>query len=358
MNQDLQRELLSRSPLHPKMETWYNALTPEEKEKLQFFMARIESNSFTFSPSSLKKLVNEPMIFFEQYVCGNFSTSESKAQLKGTLIHLMLSFPEQIEVDYYVLPENTGLEDAVYKTLRYLVSCDIDTEHLIDLKPLALAYLKEIGFQPRWGDDAKWKRFEEPNAIAVFKELLKNKNKKVITQSLYDECKAKSLFLSSLNESDRVLILNNETEDIVYEAELEYLDPTINFPIKCVIDVLKIDTVKKKVYITDNKTTSKEMSKWIKFEVENSMAWLQAAINYKAVKEFISNNEMFKDYDVEFGFALVDKSNNAQLVKVTQPTMDSYLARTVDLLLNKVNYHLTQKDFRAPAEYLEFGVCL
>jgi hypothetical protein len=356
--QELANKEMGGNILHPTMEKIYNQLSSIEKDKVEHYFLRVQSKSITFSPSSIVKLIQSPMKYFEQYVCGNFDDKETKSRVLGNLVHLMLSDPHLVAQDYYVAPENMSMDAGIVETLKYLASLDATSTDLLLYKQEALNHLKEIKYQTNWGDEAKWKRFENEEAKAFFLELMSNKHKKFISQALYDEASFKAMMIQSMNNSSRFTIVDPEAEDLVFEVELETVDPRTGLNLKCVIDVMKINVKEKKIFVTDFKTTSKTVEKWVKFEIENNLSWIQPAINVMVVKEFLKDKEEFKDFEIEFAFGLIDGNNSTQLIPVSDTTIQDWILRTQEVLETKVGYHLTEKDFRAPVSFLKNEVCL
>ena len=80
--------------------------------------------------------------------------------------------------------------------------------------------------------------------------------------------------------------------------------------------------------------------------------WLQAAIYYKLVYEYIKLNKTSKSYEYLFKFVVIDKYNQVYVFDVSESTMHSW-GQGLRATLDEVNVHYTRKDYSLPYKFLK-----
>jgi hypothetical protein len=352
-------------------------LTPDQKDFMNLFKTKKENGLLELSPSAIKKIIDEPILYFEEYVCGDFDDKESKAQKRGTLIHTLVLEPEEFKEKYSVLPEGLKApEDRMLDVVMFVANNTgkEDSRYLGDHSEMILEYMKEINYHQTLVDDKKdpritgdKKRLDKVltlNNIVYFEHLLESKDKEIISKDFYEEALKKAELIKRVKEKERISIVDDSQEDVTYELELHKPLFLEKFNLKAIIDCLKIDIKKKKIFITDLKSIGGKLATTLKFDIEKYHYGIQAAVNYLVVKHFQETEEVqemvegIENFDIEFGFLFVDGNNTSKYVYVSKGTMERYIAELTALLTVNVKYHFDNFDFSAPYQYLAEDVIL
>lgn len=353
-----------------------NTLTEEQAVGMNYFKTKLDNGHLELSPSATKKLIDEPLTYFDQYVCGDFDDKESKAQKKGTLIHTLLLEPEEFENKYCLMGDGIKAPEGGALDLINFIANNLEgnqSNYLGDHEKMILEYMVDANYHQKLVDDKKnkeltgdKKRLEKVltvSNIAYFEYLLSSKGKEIISEEFYKQCEKKAELLKRIKDKERITIINDGAEDISCELELKVKNFE-GFNLKCIIDMLKIDITNKKALITDVKSIGGTLATTLKWDIEKYRYGVQAAINYLAVKELLSS-KAFKEivpgsekFAIEFGFLFVDGNNTTKYVHVSKPTMERYINELKMLLNVNVKYHLDNFDFSAPYIYLTEDVTL
>lgn len=355
-----------------KMKPFFDELDAEVSANVAAFKAAIEKGRFRFSPSGLKTLLDDPLSFLKQYVCGEFDDSSTKSQIRGSLIHTLLMEPELFDEEYIVTEEGKATpSESIQGVLKYLASLGLESYVLDDYKKEIIDYLKEINLYQSLVDDKKdpsltkeVKQLEkviDDTSRTYFDSLMQGRGKTIITQEQKEAAEHKVKMLKMANNFSKIIVEEGKEDfqDVIYELELEFNDPRLEIPGKCIIDVLKVDQEAKKFIITDVKTTANDLGNWLKFDTEKFKVGIQIAFNVMAVKEnFINGNEDYEDYKVEFNFALIDGKSQCYIVPVSEATIDRYISETIQYINTNAVYHIENMDFRAPFDFLKENVIL
>lgn len=355
------------------MEVIVKNLTEEEKIEMDFFKKKLVEKIIILSPSAIQLLIDNPLDYFYKYVCSNFDKEETKKQKRGTLIHTLLLEEAEFNKRYVIMPANFSKpSDRVLELIDQLIE-SIDTEdnspdtNLKAYSKSILAWMKDNNFHQSLVDDAKTKVTGDEKRLAkiitdsnqeYFSTMLKAKGKEPITSEQYKEAKFKVELIQAIEENNKLKVVNPNFEDVVFELELEVKISEFYLPLKCIIDAMKIDISTRKIYVTDLKNTGESIMGWINFSVEKYRVFVQAAIIYMAVENFKNleeTNELvpgIKDFQIEFGFAVLDGRSTTKYVEVTDSTMQIWIMRTKALLNENVKHHFETFDFSTTFELL------
>ncbi len=356
------------------MEYHFSKLTPEHIENLEFFKRKLKENTFAFSPSSLKKLIDTPMLFFKEHVCDDIENKTTAGTERGTLVHTLLLEPDEFEKRYAILPENMQAPtDRMLTLITKVLELGGDSSVLHDYKQDILDLMVLDNYHQTLADDKKnvaltgdFKRLEKvltEENVTYFMVMHQNIGKKIITQNMKDEAQLKADVIGLIQGSENFQI-ENDLQDIAFELDLFATIPEFKYPVHAIIDCLKIDTEKKKLIITDLKTTGSSLEAVIKWDIEKYRYGIQAAINFICVKEFAKSEAVLADipnigeFEVEFNFAFIDSNNSGYVLPVSHPTMEKYILETCNYLNEIAHEHLELFDFSAPLQFLKNNVIL
>jgi hypothetical protein len=360
--------------LNPRMQYLLDKLSEAEQETALSFLDKIESKSFYFSPSAIKLLADNPLEFFKKYVCENFDEVETKNQKKGTLLHTLVLEPEEFDNKYIVLPENFEKPtERLLDVVNYIANLGDDSTVLDDYQEEILAYMKEIDYHQKLVDDKKdlsytgdVKRLEKvltDSAKTYFTFIMTSKNKEIIGKDYFDQIKEKA-DLIRLSESFNLISIEDDNQDFVSELELKLESPKdLLYPVKCIIDGVKIDIGNKKIKICDLKSTGNTLDDLLKWNIEKYKFGLQAATNLIAVKESLipQLKEEIPDiekFEIEYYFLVIDGNNTVCSIFVSEDTMNRFSQELISTVNETVKYHVDTFNFTTPLKYKDNVVIL
>lgn len=356
------------------MEYHISNLTPEEKENMNYFLRKLKEGEFYFSPSGLKKLLDNPMAFFKEYVCDLFEDKTTLSMEKGTLVHTLLLEPEEFDNRYFVLPDDIKApEDRMLSLITKVLELGGKSTELRDYEQDILELMILDNYHQNLVDDKKiahltgdFKRLEKvltEDNIVYFRTMQEGNGKKVINRVFYDEALQKAEIVKLISKSENFRI-ENDSQDVIFEIDLFANIPTLKYPVHSIIDVLKIDVEKKKIIVTDLKTTASTLESVIKWDIEKYRYGIQAAINLLCVIEF-TKSEVIKseipnieDFHIEYNFAFIDGNNCGYVLPVSEVTMSRFVLETTNYINETAHEHFELFDFSAPLQFLKNSVIL
>ena len=109
---------------------------------------------FSFSYSSLNRLLFSPKLFYKDYILKERETKMEKHLIEGRLIHLLLLEPDRFDEEFVMSPLKMPT-DSVKKVLRNVSSKIVDPNNYMKLKDL---------------DDQILEALKEENLYQSFKE--------------------------------------------------------------------------------------------------------------------------------------------------------------------------------------------
>ena len=127
------------------------------------------------------------------------------------------------------------------------------------------------------------------------------------------------------------------------------------FGLKGVLDNVKIDHVKKIIYINDLKTTGKTISDF-KETIEFYNYWVQAAIYWRLVA-YRFHEHLNDDWKMVFSFIVVDKYNQVYPFEVSFETMQQWQIK-LEEKLTEAAWHYDKRDYTLPYEFATGKVIL
>jgi len=311
------------------------------------------------SSSALKLLLDNPKLYYNDYVLGNKEVVKAKHFDEGSLVHCLVLEPENINDNFVVMSVATP-SDSIKNCLDNLMTLGKDASELEEYYEEIIAYLKEINLYQSLVDDKKPNKIGDmftgdekriakvitENSIEYFQLMIEGREKIIVDLKSWDKCLAKAHAVKDSPEANFLLT----GEEIRFELLLEDAEsnPDIKYGIKGILDAIKIDRENKTIYISDLKTTNGKLSDFAK-NVETYSYWLQAAIYKALVKQFKTG--IAYDYKVVFNFIVVDRDDNVYCFKVSDESMIDWEVRMKELINTQVSYHIENKDFVLPYSF-------
>lgn len=316
------------------------------------------SKDFSFSYSSLNRLLFSPSLFYKDYILKDREVKTDKYLVEGKLVHCLVFEPEHVNDKFNVVPGNAP-SDNVRKIFKHL-STVTDSETLggID-NTIILDTLKEFNlYQSLKLDDARIAKIKVDDYEPYWKFLL-NTNVDVIDQDTLAKCTEYAEIIKS-NE-DVMSLFSKAATDFDLDPIQTYAEKPLScdlidrpFGLKGIIDFYKVDADEKLVTICDLKTTSKSISDF-RETIDFYKYWLQAAIYCKLVYENLDESE--KDYSIIYKFAVIDSYKQVYVFDVSSETLSIWTEGLRDVL-TVAEYHYNERKYTLPYEFLAKKVIL
>ena len=313
---------------------------------------------FSFSYSSLNKLLFSPSLFYKDYILQEREIKTDRHLIEGKLIHCLLFEPEKLKEKFNVVPGKTP-SDNVRKVLKDM-TLYTDEKNLDKVEDFViLDSLKHMNlYQSLKADEARIAKIRTEDHKPYW-EFLSNPVVDVIDNDTLERCQEQVEIIKSNKDVMELLqIVETDFElDPVSSYTEQYLETKLNnykFGLKGYIDYYKIDTESKTITICDLKTTSKSIAEFGE-TVEFYNYWLQAAIYSTLV---INNvDDEYKDYQILFKFVVIDKYDQVYVFDVQEETLEQW-GLSLKETLDQANYHYTEKNYSLPYQFLTGQVIL
>jgi hypothetical protein len=324
---------------------------------------------FKFSFSSLSRLLEAPSIFYKEYVIGEREIKSERYLVMGSLIHCLLLDPDAKDQKFILSPtdlpggEGKNVIDRIFELYTQLPEDEKAFTTLENFAPEIITILKEINLHQRLTDDGKRiaKIIDEKN-INYFEFLKRKGSRELIDPDMLNE----ALLAVEVIKADPALVsllaIGQESSDtfaIYNEIELAMDLPSYPFGLKGIIDNMVIDAIAKTIVINDFKTSSKILL-YFPESVENYKYWLQAAIYYRLVKNYLGvHNINIEDgtWKIEINFVVIDKYNQVYPFKVSEKSLTEWQQKTDDVL-NQALYHYQNRSYKLPYAFATGSVTL
>ena len=315
------------------------------------------SKPFSFSYSSLNKLMWNPTEFFAMYVLGLKDERMTEEMVRGKVIHALLLEEDKFKQQFVVSPTNLP-KDKAKQVIDIVFSKHVENTkgetdfymlHLDNYKVEVLEAMRSIDYyQNLKTDEQRLAKVITPEALTYWTILTVKDTKTVVEQELYDHCKDSVDIIKTrpdiihllgldVTEVDNVEVYNEQ----MMECELK----DYPFGLKGILDNIKIDHTEKIIYITDVKTTSKQLKDFSE-SVDYYQYWLQAVIYIILVSNNFSNL-LDQDYEIKFHFIAIDRKFQTYAFPVSEGTLNDWYNKTVDAL-EMAKYHYENKRYELP----------
>ena len=313
--------------------------------------------SLHLSPSAIKLMLESPRTYYKHYVLNEKDKKTGKHFDEGSLVHCMVLEPEELNNKFV----NMGISvpsDSTRLCIEHLLALGKEESNLNDYHQEIINYLKDINLHQSLVDDKKApfktgdeKRLEKiitDNAIEYFQTMVEGRDKVIVDSASWDKCYEKAVAILTNKKAIELLKPASDTDEVRTELELSDRPDDLQYGVKGIIDVIKVDRERKTVYISDVKTHGGKL-KDFKEAAEKYDYWLQPAV-YKILAESLLRGRAH-DYNIVFHFIVVDKNNDVYCFPVSEMNMDRHYERLVSLVNFKINYHIAMKDFTLPYEF-------
>lgn len=330
-------------------------LTDEQQINYDKFFANIEN--LMLSPSAIKLLLDAPKTYFKRYVLNEKENLVGKHFDEGSLVHCMVLEPEELKEKFV----NMGVAvptDSTRLCIEHLLSLERTASELAEYSDEIIAYLKDINLHQSLVDDKKppfktgdEKRIEKiitENSTEYFKIMVEGKDKIIVDSNSWDKCYAKAEAILSNKQANYLLKITNETDEVRYELELADRPDELQYGVKGIMDVIKVDRKAKTIYISDVKTHGGKLKDFVT-SAEKYNYWLQPGI-YNLLAKSLLRGKAF-DYKIVFHFITVDQNNDVYCFPVSKESMDKWSEDLIKIINTNLSYHIVNQDFTLPYEF-------
>jgi hypothetical protein len=320
---------------------------------------------FSFSYSSLNKLIWNPQAFYQMYIMGIREEKTDAHLINGKVIHSLLLEEDKFNDQFIISPNNLptantkSVIDRVYGHYEELHKNGDSRVELEDYSNAVLDVLKDMSLhQTLKTDQQRIDKIVTEETKEYWGFLKKRGGKILIDQQTYDYCKASVDVFKQNKEVCKLLWCNpTEFDNVEVYNEMPLNCKVINMPfnLKGIVDNIVINHDEKIVYINDVKTSSKDLKDFPE-SIEFYSYWMQAAI-YISLVITTFDKYVQKGYSVVFNFIVIDKNLQVYPFKVSERTFTAWLDR-LEECLNKAKWHYINKSFNLPYDFANGKIVL
>ena len=311
---------------------------------------------FSFSYSSLNKLLFSPKLFYREYILKERETKMEKHLIEGRLIHLLLLEPDKFDEEFVMSPLKMPT-DSVRKILKDLIKYGKDS--LEDLEPEIMTALQEHNLYQSFKDDSKkLAKIQTEESEAYFKFLMTT-GKTIIDADTFARCMDRVVIIRA-NDDVTKLLMQEATDfemDTIQVHNEKFLNCKLNdykFGLKGIVDKYIVDDESKTITIVDLKTTAKPLENFAE-TVDFYNYWLQAAIYSLLVVKNVDENQ--QKYKIIFKFVAIDKYDQVYVFPVSEQTLVRWMTSLKEAL-QEANYHYSERKYDLPYVFAKGNVTL
>ena len=337
-------------------------MAEEKLVQVQELINEFYSKEFYLSYSGLNKLLYSPSLFYKHYILQQREDKLESYLIDGKVIHCLLlddgSFDQQFILTPGTLPTgNTrSVVDKIFEIHKNGGASDDSV--LAQYPQDILQILKDINLHQSLKTDAqRLDKIITDESRSYFEFLKLRGNKELIDDETLKRCnEAVTALRDNPQVCDLLGLLISEMDNVDIHNEIFITAETDKpFGLKGVLDNVKIDHVKKIIYINDLKTTGKTISDF-KETIEFYNYWVQAAIYWRLVA-YRFHEHLNDDWKMVFSFIVVDKYNQVYPFEVSFETMQQWQIKLEEKLIEAA-WHYDKRDYTLPYEFATGKVIL
>ena len=332
-----------------------------EQQQINYDNFFNNADNLHLSPSALKMLRTSPKTYFKHYVLDEKELKVAKFFDEGSLVHCMVLEPEELNEKFI----NMGISvptDSTRLCLETLLTLERSATELEEYSEEILEYLKEVNLHQSLVDDKKadksgnmltgdQKRLAKiitENSKEYFKIMIEGRSKTIVDSATWDKCYNKAKAILNNPDAQNLLIKTNEDDEIRFELELSDRPDELQYGVKGILDVIKVDRKNKTIYVSDVKTHGGKLKDFPE-AVNKHMYWLQPPAYFILAKSLLRGKAF--DFKIVFNYIVVDQSDGVYCFKVSDETMNKWLEDLTKLINFEISYHINNKDFTLPYEF-------
>jgi len=328
------------------------------QESIQTMETDFYAKPFSFSYSSLNKLLWNPQAFYQMYVLGNREEKTESYLVNGKIIHALLLEADKFNDQFIVSPSNlpTGstrtVVDRIFAHAQELQASGDTRTEFTEYSDAVIDVLKDINLhQSLKTDQQRIDKMYTPEAMNYWEFLKARGNKTLIDQETYDFCKT-GVDIIKLNKQVCNLIACNTNDfsnkEVFNELPVECKINNKPYGLKGIIDNLVIDHDAKIISINDIKTTSKDLKDFPE-SIEFYNYWLQSAI-YSTIIAIKFLHLIEGGYQLKFHFVVIDKAFQVYPFPVSENTLNNWFTKLTSVL-EKADWHYINRNYELPYDF-------
>lgn len=335
------------------------------QESIQNLENDFYSKPFSFSYSSLNKLMWNPQAFYQMYVLGNREEKTESYLVNGKVIHCLLleeaKFNEQFIISLNNLPTGNSrvVVDRVFAHHQEIAASGDQRTELNEFSDAILDVMRDINYHQSLKTDQQRLDKIITTELTEYWNFLKTKgNKTLIDQETYDFCKTAVELIKTDKKVFSLLGLDvNDfsNKQVFNELPLEVNIMSKPFKLKGIIDNIVIDHTSKIIYVNDLKTSSKDLKDFTE-SVDFYNYWLQAAI-YSSLIGIKFINLIEGGYQLVFHFVVVDRNFQTYPFLVKDTTLNGWLEK-LSGVIEKAHWHYVNRSYDLPYDFAVGSVTL
>jgi len=316
---------------------------------------------FSFSYSSLNRLLFSPKLFYKDYILKERETKMEKHLIEGRLIHLLLLEPDRFNEEFVMTPLKMP-SDSVKRVLRNVSSKIVDPNSYVKLKDLddqILKALKEENLYQSFKEDSKRLDKIITEESEEYFKFLQTTGKTIIDADTFARCMDRVVIIRANDEVTKLLMQEGTDWDLdhiqVYnEKKLQCSLSDYKFGLKGIVDKYIIDDEAETITIVDLKTTAKPLNDFAE-TVDYYNYWLQAAIYTLLVIKNVDEKQ--QKYKIIFKFVVIDKYDQVYVFPVQERTLMEWIKNLREALV-EANYHYSKRKYHLPYVFANGNVTL
>ena len=316
---------------------------------------------FSFSYSSLNRLLFSPKLFYRDYILKERETKMDKHLIEGRLIHLLLLEPDRFNEEFVMTPLKMP-SDSVKRVLRNVSSKIVDPNNYVKLKDLddqILKALKEENLYQSFKEDSKRLDKIITEESEEYFKFLQTTGKTIIDADTFARCMDRVVIIRANDEVTKLLMQEGTDLDLdhiqVYnEKKLQCGLSDYKFGLKGIVDKYIVDDESKTITIVDLKTTAKPLENFAE-TVDFYNYWLQAAVYSLLVIKNVDEKQ--QDYKIIFKFVVIDKYDQVYVFPVSEETLLRWM-NELNRALQLANYHYSERKYDLPYDFANGNVTL
>ena len=316
---------------------------------------------FSFSYSSLNRLLFSPKLFYKDYILKERETKMEKHLIEGRLIHLLLLEPDRFEEEFVMSPLKMPT-DSVKKILRIVSSRIVDPNSYMKLKDLddqILEALKEENLYQSFKEDQKRLDKIITEESETYFKFLQTTGKTIIDADTFARCMDRVVIIRANDDVTKLLMqeatdFEMDTIQVYNEKKLDCKLNDFKFGLKGIVDKYIIDDESKTITIVDLKTTAKPLENFAE-TVDFYNYWLQAAVYSLLVMKNVDENQ--QNYKIIFKFVVIDKYDQVYVFPVSEETLLKW-TNGLREALTEANYHYSERKYELPYVFAAGNVTL
>jgi hypothetical protein len=291
-----------------------------------------------------------------------FDKKESEALLFGSMVDTLITegmdvFNSKFAIADFEIPTE-AIKNIVDAFIESYPDCTLNDDDNI---ALILNVCNKFEYQTRWKDDTRVSKVRELGSD-YFEAMHNVGSRTIVSNDLYQEVLATVSTLKTQPQTAKYLQQTKEGSDVEFLYQTKFTTTLEGLELKCMFDLLIVNHRLKVIIPIDLKTSSMMEYDFPKKYLENRYD-LQSRLYYKILKNIISNDNYFKEFEIDFfKFMVINKYNRVPLMfkddysKVEGDIEFQFKSGSTKILRNPVTIAKELKNYLTTAAIVPEGI--